>query len=74
MSKPKTPQTIAAANGIGSDKAFGAVTPPIYLSTSYTFCRFDQPRDYDYSRTCNPTRDQLADTIARLEGGIGAVV
>ena len=34
MKNNKTAQTIAAANGIGSDTAFGAVTPPIYLSTT----------------------------------------
>ena len=66
---------IAAANGTGEDAAFGgAVTPPIYLSSTFTFEGFDRPRAYDYSRSRNPTRDVLADTIARLEGGAGAVV
>lgn len=74
MKNGKTPQTIAAANGIGSDAAFGAVTPPIYLSTTYRFPGFEKPGAYDYSRSANPTRDQLADTLAQLEGGAGAVV
>ncbi|ACA17838.1 O-succinylhomoserine (thiol)-lyase [Methylobacterium sp. 4-46] len=67
-------ETIAAANGIGADAAFGAVAPPLYLSTTYTFAEFETPRGYDYARLGNPTRDQLADTIAKLEGGARAVV
>jgi cystathionine gamma-synthase len=74
MSRNNAPQTIAASNGTGEDAAFGAVTPPIYLSSTFTFEGFDRPRAYDYSRSRNPTRDVLADTIARLEGGAGAVV
>jgi cystathionine gamma-synthase len=74
MSRQKTPHTIAAANGIGKDTAFGAVTPPIYLSTTFTFEDFAQARAFDYTRAGNPTRNVLADTIAKLEGGAGAVV
>ncbi|UEM07711.1 cystathionine gamma-synthase (plasmid) [Skermanella rosea] len=74
MTDTRSPQTIAAANGVGEDAAFGAVAPPIYLASSYKFEGFEQPGAYDYSRTRNPTRDQLADTLAKLEGGAGAVV
>jgi cystathionine gamma-synthase len=74
MSGNKAPQTIAASNGIGEDGEFGSVTPPIYLSSTFTFEGFDRPRAYDYTRSANPTRDLLADTIARLEAGAGAVV
>ncbi|MFE1599034.1 cystathionine gamma-synthase [Methylobacterium sp. ID0610] len=74
MAHRKAAQTIAAANGIGTDTAFGAVNPPLYLSTTYTFAGFEKARDYDYARLGNPTRDQLADTIAKLEGGARAVV
>ena len=74
MTDNRSPRTIAAANGIGQDAAFGAVAPPIYLSSSYKFGGFEQPGTYDYSRTRNPTRDQLGDTLAKLEGGAGAVV
>jgi cystathionine gamma-synthase len=74
MARNKAPQTIAAANGIGDDSAFGAVTPPLYLSSTFTFEGFQKPRQYDYTRSGNPTRDLLADTIAQLEGGAGAVV
>jgi cystathionine gamma-synthase len=74
MSRNRAPQTIAAANGIGTDAAFGAVSPPIYLSSTYTFEAFGRARAHDYSRAANPTRDVLADTLAGLEGGAGAVV
>ena len=66
--------TIAAQHGICSDDSHGAVVPPLYLSTNYTFEEFGKPRQYDYSRSGNPTRSCLADTLAQLEGGAGAVV
>ncbi len=72
-SRPR-PETIAAAHGVASDAAFGAVSPPLYFSTTYEFAGYDQPRAYDYGRAGNPTRDLLADAIARLEGGAGAVI
>lgn len=74
MPKARDPRTIAAANGVGGDTAFGAVTPPLHLSTTYLFEGFEREGRYAYSRTANPTRDQLADTLAKLEGGAGAVV
>lgn len=74
MSRPMAPQTVVASSGIGTDRTFGAVTPPIYLSSTFTFEGFERARAYDYTRTGNPSRDMLADTIAKLEGGAGAVV
>lgn len=74
MSKNPKPETIAAGNGIASDESFGAVTPPIYLTSTFAFPGFEQSGPYDYSRTSNPSRALLADTIARLEGGAGGVV
>jgi len=74
MPEDRAPQTIAAANGIAADRTFGAVVPPVYLSSTFAFAGFDQARDYDYTRTANPSRAMLADTVARLEGGAGGVV
>ncbi|MGB3812762.1 MAG: cystathionine gamma-synthase [Shinella sp.] len=68
------PETVAAAHGVASDTAFGAVVPPLYLSSTYEFADFDTPRAYDYGRVGNPTRDLLAEALARLEGGAGAVL
>lgn len=69
-----TNQTISVRSGIESDQQFGAVTPPLYLSSNYTFADLDQPRRYDYSRSGNPTRDTLAQTLAELEAGYGGVI
>lgn len=74
MPKAKDPHTIAAANGIASDGVFRAVTPPIYLSSTFAFSGYEKSGAYEYTRTANPTRDMLADTLAKLEGGAGAVV
>ena len=60
--------------GIATDRTFGAVAPPLYLSSTFAFAGFEKARDYDYTRTANPSRATLADTIARLEGGAGAIV
>lgn len=74
MAEGRDPRTVAAANGIASDQRFGAVTPPIYLSSTFAFSGYEQHRGYEYSRTANPGRDLLADTLAQLEDGAGAVV
>lgn len=66
--------TIAARAGIAQDTAFSAVTPPLYLTSTYELKAFKQPGQYDYSRSNNPTRDLLAETIAELEGGAKAIV
>jgi cystathionine gamma-synthase len=74
MARPKNSRTVAVSNGIATDTAFGAVTPPIYLSSTYAFAGFERSRTHDYSRTSNPSRDMLADTLAKLEGGVGGIV
>src|ERR1700693_153842 len=60
--------------GLESDAQHGSVVPPIYLSTNFAFERYLKPRKYDYTRSGNPTRDQLGSALADLEGGAGAVV
>jgi cystathionine gamma-synthase len=60
--------------GIDRDTAYGAVTPPIVLSSNFSFAGFGEKRQYDYTRSGNPTRDLLAEALAELEGGAGAVV
>jgi len=51
------------------DASTGAVSPPIYQTSTFAQHSFDQFGKYDYSRSGNPTRDALEDAIARLEGG-----
>ncbi|MCG7532616.1 cystathionine gamma-synthase [Psychrobium sp. MM17-31] len=67
-------QTIAVRGGIDTDTQYGAVVPPIYLSSNYTFKGYDQPREYDYARRGNPTRSQFAQALADLEGGSYGVI
>jgi cystathionine gamma-synthase len=70
----KSQATRAVRAGLESDAQYGSVVPPIYLSTNFAFESFLKPRKYDYTRSGNPTRDQLAGALADLEGGAGAVV
>lgn len=70
----RRPQTIAARHGVARDAEFGSVAPPLYLTSTFAFDGFDAPKPHEYSRTSNPTRDQLAEALALLEGGAGAVV
>jgi cystathionine gamma-synthase len=72
--KLKQPPTIAAANGVAANDRLGAVVPPLYLTSTFAFAGYERTHGYDYSRTANPTRDFLADTLAKLEGGAGAVI
>jgi len=62
-------ETIAIHAGERPDAAFGAVSVPIYQTSTFVFEDVGKTRGYDYSRTANPTRKVLEDTIAQLEGG-----
>ena len=66
--------TKTARAGVEKDPLHGSVTPALYLSTNYTFEGFGKKRPYDYSRSGNPTRDELGRAIAALEGGYDAVI
>ena len=75
----ETPQgchraTRAVRAGIDRDTAFGAVTPPLVLSSNFSFAGFGEKRQYDYTRSGNPTRNLLGEALAELEGGAGGVV
>jgi cystathionine gamma-synthase len=67
-------ETLAVHAGLHVDAATGAVTPPIHLST--TFERAPDasfPGGFTYSRSGNPNRRALEETLAALEGGEAAV-
>ena len=66
--------TIAVRAAIEYDTQHGAVVPPLHLSSNYAFAGFGKKREYDYTRSGNPTRDALGSALAELEGGAGAVV
>ncbi|MBI4295891.1 MAG: PLP-dependent transferase [Chloroflexi bacterium] len=62
-------ETRAIHTGERPDKAYGAVSPPIYATSTFAFEDIGKTRGFDYSRTGNPTRKILEQTIAALEGG-----
>ena len=70
----RRPETRAVRAGIATDLHHGAVVPPIHLSSTFSFEGFGKKRLYDYTRTGNPTREHLANALADLENGEGAVV
>ena len=62
-------ETLAIHSGERPDKTYGAISVPIYQTSTFAFEDVGKTRGYDYSRTANPTRKVLEDTIAQLEGG-----
>ena len=74
MTSSASKATCAVRASIESDTQHGAVVPPLHLSSNFAFAGFGEKREYDYTRSGNPTRDALADALNELEGGAGAVV
>ena len=74
MTSKSDSATIAVRAAIESDTQHGAVVPPLYLSSNFAFAGYGEKREYDYTRSGNPTRDALADALTELEGGAGTVV
>ncbi len=74
MTSEASRATRAVRAAIESDTQHGAVVPPLHLSSNYAFAGFGQKREYDYTRSGNPTRDALGEALTALEGGAGAVV
>jgi cystathionine gamma-synthase len=66
--------TTAVRAGINSDQHHGAVIPAIHLSSTYALKGFNEKRQFDYSRTGNPTRATFAQAIADLEQGALGIV
>lgn len=56
-------------NGNEIDKYTGALSIPIYQASTFHQEDIDNPGEFDYSRSGNPTRKALEETIAKLEGG-----
>jgi cystathionine beta-lyase len=51
------------------DKAYGAVMPPIYQTSTYAQSTPGGHRGFEYSRTHNPTRQALEQSFASIEAG-----
>jgi cystathionine beta-lyase len=52
-----------------NDPATGAVMPPIYQTTTYAQSSPGQHKGYEYSRSANPTRTALENSLASIENG-----
>ena len=69
MADPKyRPATLLVHQGKDRDPATGAATVPIYQASTYHHVD-GAPGEYDYARSGNPSREQVEDAIALLEGG-----
>ena len=65
--------TRAVHAGQHLDEVFGAVVPPVHLSSTYAPVKVGElRRGYDYGRGTNPTRDALQEQLAALEAGVDA--
>lgn len=61
--------TFLAQAGSTWDTRTGAVSMPIYQVAAFRHPALGQSTGFDYSRTANPTRSVLEETMARLDGG-----
>jgi cystathionine gamma-synthase len=63
-------ETLAVHAGQEPDELTGAVSPPIYQTSTYRQLGVGRPiDDYDYARSKNPTRNRFERAVAALEGG-----
>ena len=62
--------TLAVHAGAEPDELTGAVSPPIYQTSTFAQDGVGRPRGgYEYARSQNPTRERLERAVAALEGG-----
>jgi cystathionine beta-lyase/cystathionine gamma-synthase len=66
--------TRAIHEGQEPDVETGAVTVPIYATSTYVQEEIGKHKGYEYSRVSNPTRTRLEQNLASLEGGVASRV
>lgn len=66
--------TTAIHVGQEPDPSTGAVTVPIYATSTYVQEEIGKHKGYEYARVSNPTRDRLETNLAALEGGASSKV
>jgi cystathionine beta-lyase/cystathionine gamma-synthase len=66
-------ETKAIHAGQEPEPAYGAVSVPIYQTSTYAQAAVGVHKGYDYARTGNPTRTALETALAALEEGNGAL-
>jgi cystathionine gamma-lyase len=62
-------RTKAIHAGQAPDPLHGAVMTPVYQTSTFAFRSADDPGEFDYSRSGNPTRKALEECLAALENG-----
>ena len=62
-------ETLAIHAGQEPDSVTGAVTVPVYQTSTYQQDGIGRPRGYEYSRTGNPTRTAFERALAAVENG-----
>jgi len=67
------PATRAVHGSDCKDTTFNSVMTPLYPSSTFSFDRIGEHKGFDYTRSGNPTRRVLEDTLASLEGGTDCV-
>src|SRR4029077_3562308 len=66
--------TRAIHSGQEPDPLTGAVTVPIYPTSTYVQQGIGEHKGYEYARVSNPTRTRLEENLTALEGGVAAKV
>jgi cystathionine beta-lyase/cystathionine gamma-synthase len=66
--------TRAIHAGQYADPETGAVSVPIYPTSTYVQQELGKNKGYEYARVSNPTRTRLEENLAVLEGGVAARV
>src|SRR5579862_1773811 len=66
--------TRAIHTGQEPDPETGAVSVPIYPTSTYVQQGLGKNKGYEYARVSNPTRTRLEENLAAIEGGIAARV
>ena len=66
--------TRAIHDGQEPDPSTGAVTVPIFATSTYVQEEIGKNKGYEYARVSNPTRTRLEENLASLEGGTSAQV
>src|SRR5499433_4288524 len=66
--------TTAIHIGQEPDPSTGAVTVPIFATSTYVQEELGKHKGYEYARVSNPTRTRLENNLAALEGGVAAPV
>src|SRR5258705_9170101 len=75
LMKPKSGfATRAIHAGQEPDQETGAVTVPIYATSTYVQQELGKNKGYEYARVSNPTRTRLEENLAALEGGTSSRV